>query len=41
MSGNTTPTLNGKPIGTQAVLLAHNDVLNLAGTEMEFLLRDR
>lgn len=41
MSGNTTPTLNGKPITAQAIALAHNDVLNLAGTEMEFCLRAR
>jgi len=39
MSGKTTPTLNGKPIGEQAIALTHNDVLNLAGTEMEFLLK--
>ena len=39
MDGKTTPTLNGRPIGARAVLLAHHDVLNLAGTEMEFLLK--
>ncbi|MHB1248566.1 MAG: FHA domain-containing protein [Polaromonas sp.] len=41
MSGKTTPTLNGKPIGEQAIALTHNDVLNLAGTEMEFLLKHK
>lgn len=41
MSGKTVPTLNGKPIGVQAVALADHDVLNLAGTEMEFLLKGK
>ncbi|MFZ2296063.1 MAG: FHA domain-containing protein [Polaromonas sp.] len=39
MGGKTTPTLNGKPVGAEALVLAHNDVLNLAGNEMEFLLK--
>ncbi len=39
MDGDTPPTLNGQPIGAQATLLAHHDILNLAGTEMEFLLK--
>lgn len=41
MSGTTMPTVNGKPIGAQAIALAHHDVLNLAGTEMEFLLKGK
>ena len=41
MDGKTRPTLNGKPMGPEAIPLAHNDVLNLAGTEMAFLLRGR
>lgn len=41
MSGRTTSTLNGKPIGEQAIALTHNDVLNLAGTELEFLLKHK
>ena len=39
MGGKTPPTLNGQPIGLEAIALAHHDVLNLAGTEMEFLLK--
>jgi hypothetical protein len=39
MDGDTPSTLNGKPIGAKATPLAHQDVLNLAGTEMEFLLK--
>lgn len=41
MDGETAPTLNGKPIGTQPVALAHNDVLDLAGTAMAFLLKSQ
>lgn len=41
MSGETMPTLNGKPIGAQAMALANHDVLNVAGTEMEFLLKHK
>lgn len=40
MDGDSPPTLNGLPIGQKAVQLAHHDILNLAGTEMEFLLQD-
>ncbi|MFC5523835.1 FHA domain-containing protein [Polaromonas jejuensis] len=40
MKGETPPTLNGQPIGPEAIALAHHDVLNLAGTEMEFLLKN-
>lgn len=39
MHGETPPTLNGQPIGPQALALAHNDVLNLAETGMAFLLK--
>lgn len=39
MRGKTPPTLNGQPIGPDAIPLTHHDVLNLAGTEMEFLLK--
>jgi hypothetical protein len=39
MDGQTPSTCNGKPIGAKAIALAHRDVLNLAGTEMEFLLK--
>jgi FHA domain len=39
MDGETVPTLNGKAIGPEAVALAHNDVLDLAGTAMAFLLK--
>jgi len=39
MDGQTPSTLNGKAIGPKATPLSHHDVLNLAGTEMEFLLK--
>lgn len=39
MDGEKPPTCNGKPIGMKAIPLAHHDILNLAGTEMEFLLK--
>ncbi|MGC1173310.1 FHA domain-containing protein [Polaromonas sp.] len=41
MGGDVPPTLNGLSIGAEAVPLAHNDVLELAGTSMQFLLRDQ
>lgn len=40
MGGKTLPTLNGTKIGQDAVALAHNDILNLAGDELEFLLQE-
>lgn len=40
MTGDIQPTLNGLSVGPDAVPLAHNDVLELAGTSMQFLLRD-
>lgn len=41
MDGETVPTLNGKAIGPEALALAHNDVLELAGTAMAFLLKGK
>lgn len=41
MKGGIPSTLNGQAIGPEAIALAHRDVLNLAGTEMEFFLKDR
>jgi FHA domain len=38
IDGETAPTLNGQAIGHEAVVLAHNDVLELAGVAMAFLL---
>ena len=40
MGGKTLPTLNGIKIGQDAIALAHHDMLNLAGDEMEFLLQE-
>ena len=37
MEGKTAASLNGKELGKDAKLLADNDVLNLAGTEMMFM----
>ncbi len=39
MGGQTAPTLNGAQFGQNAVALAHHDLINLAGEEMEFLLK--
>lgn len=38
LDGSSQPTLNGGPIGVDAVQLADNDVLELAGTRMLFRL---
>jgi FHA domain len=38
MEGTARPTLNGAPLRDEAVPLAHEDVLELAGTKMRFLL---
>ncbi len=40
MRGETPPTLDGQAIGLEAIPLVHHDVLNLAGTEMAFLLKN-
>ena len=40
LTGEHPPTLNGQPVGADGVPLEHNDVLELAGTSMQFLLRD-
>ncbi len=40
MGGKTWPTLNGIKIGQDAIALAHHDIVNLAGDEMEFLLKE-
>ena len=37
MEGKTAASLNGKELGKDAQMLADNDVLNLAGTEMQFI----
>jgi hypothetical protein len=41
IDGETAPTLNGQAIGIDAVTLAHNDVLELAGVAMAFLLKGK
>jgi hypothetical protein len=40
LNGDIAPTLNGQALGADAVALAPNDVLELAGTSMQFLLKD-
>lgn len=40
LDGDTKPVLNGTPIGEVAVMLTNNDVLELAGTRMLFLLKE-
>ena len=37
VEGSSKPTLNGTPIGTEPVALSHGDVLELAGTKMQFV----
>jgi hypothetical protein len=38
LDGSETPQLNGRPLGHDPVMLAHEDVLELAGTKMQFVL---
>ncbi|GBU15026.1 hypothetical protein AwPolaro_04040 [Polaromonas sp.] len=38
-TGKTLPLLNGQALGEDAKMLAHGDVLNLAGEEMRFFLK--
>lgn len=40
LDGPSLPTLNGDVLGVQAVRLAHDDVLELAGSRMLFQLKD-
>ena len=37
VEGATRPTINGSPIGTEAINLRHGDLLELAGTQMQFI----
>jgi pSer/pThr/pTyr-binding forkhead associated (FHA) protein len=37
VEGATRPTINGSPIGTEAINLRHGDMLELAGTQMQFI----
>jgi pSer/pThr/pTyr-binding forkhead associated (FHA) protein len=37
VEGATRPTINGNPIGSDAVNLRHGDLIELAGTQMQFI----
>ncbi len=37
VEGATPPTVNGQPLSTEAVQLHHGDLLELAGTQMQFV----
>jgi hypothetical protein len=39
VEGVSKPTLNGMPIGDEPVSLKNGDVLELAGTQMQFVQR--
>ncbi|MDP3310312.1 MAG: FHA domain-containing protein, partial [Polaromonas sp.] len=39
VEGDSKPTLNGAPIGVEPVSLKNGDVLELAGTQMQFVQR--
>lgn len=39
LDGESRPTLNGDPMGDMPMMLSHDDVLELAGTRMRFLLK--
>jgi len=39
VEGDQITVLNGQPIGTEPVALHSGDVLDLAGTQMQFLQR--
>ncbi|HVZ43133.1 MAG TPA: FHA domain-containing protein [Ramlibacter sp.] len=40
LAGDTVPLLNGKPVGEEALQLAEEDVLEIAGTRMLFHLKE-
>lgn len=40
LAGDQTPLLNGRALGTDAVMLSDQDILDLAGTQMRFQLRE-
>lgn len=40
LAGSAVPTVNGRPLGAEPQLLAGGDVLELAGTQMRFQLKD-
>lgn len=40
LGGPTPPRINGAPLGDDAVMLSDQDVLDLAGTQMRFQLRE-
>ena len=40
LAGSNVPTLNGRPMGDEPMQLADRDVLDLAGTQMRFQLRE-
>jgi len=37
VEGAIKPTINGSPIGTEAINLRHGDLIELAGTQMQFI----
>ena len=37
VEGTVKPTINGSPLGTEGVDLHHGDLLELAGTQMQFV----
>jgi len=39
VEGVTPPTVNGVPVGTEAVQLRHGDLIELAGTQIQFIKR--
>jgi len=39
VEGAIKPTVNGSPIGTEAVHLRHGDLIELDGTQMQFVLQ--
>lgn len=41
LDGDTVPTLNGRPLGHDPVLLSDQDVLDLSGTRMKFQLKEQ
>ena len=40
LAGDSAPTLNGRPIGDEPVMLSNDDVLEIAGTKMLFQLKE-
>jgi hypothetical protein len=37
VEGSRRPSVNGQPVGEEAIALKHGDIIDLAGTQMQFV----